>query len=198
MCNIRFVVAYLTTLARILRRNIISRIMNKNDCTILQSKGIASREIDAQCLESILNSNIKDKCTLDKEVNINICNIGANIVQSEIIFSSYTLLLFNNYELYHYFNHCQLKYTLFSKYLVDQSSKYIGSELLLSNKYKRDVIPSSKINAKNRIISSAPEFKKFLINLQRSRFFYPYMLEVSTTYTIRTQSIYEVISQVPS
>lgn len=191
MCNFYSAIFYFTTFVRSRNKNIFNKSdSNKSVSAILESKLIPNFMISTKYLKTELScDDEEDKWTVVKNKNKNILDTNINIIQSEIIFSSYTLLFFNNYEFYQYFNNQHLKNHLLTKYFVRQDSKHIGSNLKTSNKYKRNNNTLPKQVIQRGIVSSSPEFKKFVANLKTSQFFYPCMLEVSTNYMIRIKSI---------
>lgn len=191
MCNFYSAIFYFTTFIRSRNKNIFNKSdSNKSVSAILESKLMPNFVISTKYLETELScDDEEDKWTVVKNKNKNILDTNINIIQSEIIFSSYTLLFFNNYELYQYFNNQYLKNHLLTKYFVRQDSEHIRSNLKTSNKYKRNNNTSPKQVIQRGIVSSSPEFKKFLANLKTFQFFYPCMLEVSTNYMIRIKSI---------
>lgn len=168
------------------------KIMNKCDLCILQSK-LISTEVSAQRLqEKLIYEWKEEEYAFEGNMVVQyLFTANINITQNEITFSNYTLLLFSSYELYRYFNNQHVKNTcnLLTRYSAIQNSKYGKRDLKLFN-CKENCNIQVKEGIQQRIISSSPEFQKFLANLRRSQFFYPYMFEVSTSYIIRIKSIY--------
>ncbi|XP_061938179.1 uncharacterized protein LOC133667005 [Apis cerana] len=169
-------------------------VFNKNDSAMLEfrRKFMTNSEINQNTFYFQTNLSYdgeEDKLNLEK--NKNILDKDINIVQNEIIFNTYTLLLFNNCELNQYFNNQQLKSYLSMKHFICQDSQFIKSNLKNSNNYKRNDNSLSKKVIQRGIVSSSPEFQNFLANLKKSQFFYPCLLEVSTSYMIHIKSIHK-------
>nr|XP_034176134.1 uncharacterized protein LOC117602349 isoform X2 [Osmia lignaria] len=190
-CNSSSIISYLNSFVREHKENnIFNDETNGNDHLVLQCELSLNSKIDVE--QNMLSyDQTKDDYVWVEEKNNNILNINITIVQNKIVFNGYTLLLFNNYELYQYFNNQQLKstYSSLTRYLAVQNSKYIECDVKSSNE-KINYLPLKKCVQKG-VISSSPEFKKFLENLTRSQFFHPFMLEVSTSYIVCIKSIYK-------
>ncbi|XP_017792636.1 PREDICTED: uncharacterized protein LOC108574538 [Habropoda laboriosa] len=185
-------VLYFIFLGRNLKKDSISgkNIRNCDDAN-LHTKLTVKFENCKEHLRTKLNRDDKDVYTLEKNKNFNELNTNIYIIQNEIIFNSYTLLLSNNYELYQYFSNQQLKNNLMHKYLLDQSCAYIKNDLKSSNNYKRSDDGPPKKYIQKRIVSSSPEFQKFLANLRKPQFFNPCISGVSARYIIRIKSTYK-------
>ncbi|XP_076242670.1 uncharacterized protein LOC143184368 isoform X2 [Calliopsis andreniformis] len=166
-------------------------IVDKFDFCVLQSSLITTYETSAQYLQEKLIYERKEEYTLEGNKIEYLFNANISIVQDKITFSNYTLLLFYNYGLPRYFNNQRFNYTCFlTNYNVNRSLVQTKSNLKLSN-YKKNCNHQLKTGIPKRIISSSPEFQKFVANLKPSRFFYPCKLEVSTSYIIRIKSVYK-------
>lgn len=139
-------------------------------------------------IQTELSCDNEDKWALVKNRNKNILDTDMNIIQSEIIFTSHTLLFFNNCELYRYFNNHRLKNHLLTKFFASQDFAHVENNSKTKNEYEKNDMILPKRIIKTGIISSSPEFKKFLANLKKSKLFYPCMLEVSASYIIRIKS----------
>ena len=162
--------------------------MNRKNPVVLKCKLIPNSTTSTKYVQTELSCNDEDKWDLTKSRNKNTLDTDMNVIQSEIIFTSRTLLLFNNSDLYRYLNNHRLKNHLLTKYFARQDPVHVENNLQTSNEYERDdrILPKKVI--KRGIISSSPEFKKFLANLTKSELFYPCMLEVSASYMIRIKS----------
>ncbi|CAL7940068.1 unnamed protein product [Xylocopa violacea] len=172
------------------RYEIFSKIENENDYTILKSELSVNSGITGEHSETKSCDNDKgDQWSLEQK-NRNTLSVDVHIVQSEIIFNSYTLLLLNNCELHQYFiNQLVLKnHLLNSKYLMHQPSKYTKHNIRTSKNDKgNDHYLTEKVMQKG-IISSSPEFKTFLANFKTTQLSYSCALEVSTSYIIHIKS----------
>ncbi|KAF3425195.1 hypothetical protein E2986_07281 [Frieseomelitta varia] len=165
---------------------IMLKTVLQKDSAMLEYKLIPNSTTSTKYVQTELSCNDEDKWDLMMNRNKN--TLDMNVIQSEIIFTSRTLLLFNNCELYRYFNNHRLKNHLLTKYFARQDPVHVENNLEISNEYERNdrILPKKVI--KRGIISSSPEFKKFLANLTKSELFYPCMLEVSASYMIRIKS----------
>ncbi|XP_076670697.1 uncharacterized protein LOC143370004 [Andrena cerasifolii] len=186
---------YLKAVAKYCKENILDRKMtNENDPpSVLQSELIAKCEIRAQQLRGTLIHNWKEEYALEgNQINC-LFNASIRTVQNEVTLGCYTLLLFNNYELYRYFNAQLLKSTchFFTKYPAAQDPGYVVNDGKWLSECKAISNLELKSGMRKRIISSSPEFQKFLASLKRSRVLYPCMLEVSTSYLISIKSTYK-------
>lgn len=189
MCS-SSIIPYFETFLKSRKKN----VFNKNDSALLEfrRKFMTNSEINQNTFYFQTNLSYdgeEDKLNLEK--NKNILDKDINIVQNEIIFNTYTLLLFNNCELNQYFNNQQLKSYLSMKHFICQDSQFIKSNLKNLNNYKRNDNCLSKKVIQRGIVSSSPEFQNFLANLKKSQFFYPCLLEVSTSYIIHIKSIHK-------
>ncbi|KAK1124751.1 hypothetical protein K0M31_006113 [Melipona bicolor] len=164
-----------------------SKISKKNSA-VLKYKLISNSTTSTKYVQTELSCGGEDKWVLIKNRNKNILDTDMNVFQSEIIFTSRTLLLFNNCELYRYFNNHRLKNHLLTKCFARQDPVHVENNLKTSNEYEKNDRSLPKKVIKRGIISSSPEFKKFLANLKKSALFYPCMLEVSASYMIRIKS----------
>ncbi|XP_015437015.1 PREDICTED: uncharacterized protein LOC107192315 [Dufourea novaeangliae] len=125
------------------------------------------------------------------EQKVTECILDEYIVQNEIKYTSYTLLLFNNHELYRYFNTQQFKNTCNSliKYSEGKNLEHSNGKLISSrDNNKRTSTFQLKNSIQKRIITSSPEYQKFLANL-KSRILCPCIFEISASYVIRIKSI---------
>ncbi|XP_053983585.1 uncharacterized protein LOC128878932 [Hylaeus volcanicus] len=176
---------YLKAIARNYIDYIFDRmITNKRDQFTFKPELIAKCKMSTEHLQEKLNYKSEEKSSISKGM----------VIQNEINFNSYTMLLFNNYELYCYFYHQQLQNTfnLLTIYSETKDSEYINNNLISFNKYRDNSNHQLKNGIRKRIISSSPEFQKFLASSRKSRFFNPYTLEVSTNYIIRIKSTYKL------
>ncbi|XP_031849777.1 uncharacterized protein LOC116434949 isoform X2 [Nomia melanderi] len=179
--NIHSIDLYSKTIARDQSNYAIKRrtVTQNSDC-ILQSKLIIHYEISAQYLQK--------KCSYTKLEEY----ILKEHVQNGITFSRYTFFLFNSYTIYSLNNQqLQTACNLLTKYSEICKSEYTKTKLLPLNNDNRKISNIYiKKSLQNGIITSSPEFKKFLANL-RSRNFYPCMLGMSANYVIRKKLIYK-------
>lgn len=164
-----------------------------NAASVLQSELIAECEIRAQQPRGTLIHNWKEEYALEGNQIKYLFNASIRTVQNEITLGCYTLLLFNNYELYRYFNAQLLKSTcrFFAKYPAAQGPGYVVNDGKWLNGCKANSDLELKSGMRKRIISSSPEFQMFLASLKRSGFLYPCVLEVSTSYLISIKSTYK-------
>ncbi|CAD1469107.1 unnamed protein product [Heterotrigona itama] len=186
ICNNTICNFYFTTFVKS-KKNIYNKDdSNEKNSAVL--KLIPNSTTSTKYVQTEFSCDDEDKWTLIRNRNKNILDTDMNIIQSEIIFTSRTLLFFNNCELYRYFNDHRLKNHLLTKYFARQDSVYVENNLKTSNEYEKNdrILPKKFI--KRGIVSSSPEFKKFLANLKKSELFYPCMLEVSASYVIRIKS----------
>ncbi|XP_043515866.1 uncharacterized protein LOC122531752 isoform X2 [Frieseomelitta varia] len=186
ICNNTICNFYFTTFAKRKKSIYNKSDSNRKDSAMLEYKLIPNSTTSTKYVQTELSCNDEDKWDLMMNRNKN--TLDMNVIQSEIIFTSRTLLLFNNCELYRYFNNHRLKNHLLTKYFARQDPVHVENNLEISNEYERNdrILPKKVI--KRGIISSSPEFKKFLANLTKSELFYPCMLEVSASYMIRIKS----------
>lgn len=173
----------LKTIARNYTNYVFDKMVNKSNLCNLQSELITNYKINTEYLQKKFNYEEENKNSILKR----------NSVQNKIISSHYTMLLFNNYELYCYFYNQQLKNTcnLLRQYSKIEDSKYTENNQVSLNNNRRNSNFQFKKGIQKRIISSSPEFQKFLANSRKSRLFYPHMLEVSTKYVIHIKSTCE-------
>ncbi|XP_076750293.1 uncharacterized protein LOC143423074 [Xylocopa sonorina] len=186
ICDFCTVASFLTVSPRNCKRyEILSKIENENDYTILKTELSINSGITVEHLEAKSYCNDKgDERALEQE-NKNILSTNIHLLQSEITFNSYTLLLLNNCELHRYFDNQLVKnHLLNNKYLTHQPLKCTKHNTRTSKTDKGgDCFPMGKIIQKG-IISSSPEFQTFLANLKTKQLSYPCTLEVSSSYII--------------